>query len=233
LIEEERERKRSEQFKRLEERAKEIESVLNDDFLEILDQYELARRVSARKSSQLPTVPGKDGEILPEEGSIPSEWQVSGHPHGEGKKGKNPPGEGETPRPGGPSLVEGNQSGSPKEIPESNSRIDKKKRRGIFTIEWVEGSLEDNRSEYKKDNRIIYINLNHPQVSSALKASGGSVDSRQFKEIVYEIAVVEYALAVQYERAEAEEVDPHDALFEVGFIINRVTRRLTEILSTS
>lgn len=227
LVEEERDRKRSEQFKRLEERAKEMEEILNEDFLDILDQYELARKVSARKSTKLPISAGRDGEVMPEGGDEPSEWQVAGHPHGDGKKGTQPPGEGETPRPGGPSLVEGSQSGSPKDVAEAGKR----KRRGIFTIEWTEGSPEDNRSEYKKDTRTIYINLDHPQVSSALKASGGSVDSRQFKEIVYEIAVVEYALGVQYERAENEEVDPFDALFEVGTIINRVTRKITQLLS--
>ncbi|GIK54944.1 MAG: hypothetical protein HND44_01060 [Chloroflexi bacterium] len=233
LVEEERERKRGEQFKRLEERAKEIESILNEDFLTILDQYELARKVSARKSTKLSTGPGEDGEVLPEDGDEISKWQVAGHPHGKGIKGSQPPGEGATPRPGGPSLIVGTQKGSPKEITETgDTSKNNKKRRGIFTIEWTEGSPDDNRSEYKKDTRTIYINLSHPQVSSALKASGGVVDSRQFKEIVYEIAVVEYALAVQYERAESEEVDPFDALFEVGSIIDRVTRKISLLLST-
>jgi hypothetical protein len=233
LVEEERERKRSEQFKRLEERAKEIESILNDDFIDILNQYELARRVSARKSSKISTSLGSDGEILPGEGNDDSKWQEAGHPHGNGKKGDQPPDEGETPRRDGPSLIEGRQSGSPKDVAESDQKTSDKKRRGIFTIEWTEGSPEENRSEYKKDTRTIYINLNHPQVSSALSATGGLVEARQFKEIVYEIAVVEYALAVQYERAETEEVDPHDALFEVGFIINRVSRKITQLLTSS
>lgn len=232
LIEEERERKRSEQFKRLEERSREIEGILNDDFIDILDQYALAKRVSARKTSAFLTTPGSDGEVIPEEGSEESRWQVTGHSRGKGSKGTQPPGEGETPRIGGPSLIEGSQLGSPKDVLKSEDNKGAKKRRGIFTIEWTEGSPEENRSEYQKDTRTIYINLNHPQVSSALKASGGSVDSRQFKEIIYEIAVVEYALSVQYERAETEEVDPHDALFEVGSIINRVTRKITQLLSS-
>lgn len=229
LVQEERKRKRSEQFKRLEERAKEIEEILNEDFLDILEQYELARRVSARKTTKLSISQGQDGEVMPDDGDEQSSWQVAGQPHSKGKKGNQPPGEGETPRPGGPSLVNGIETGSPKDVAESG----RKKRRGIFTIEWAEGSPDETRSEYKKDRRTIYININHPQVSSALKASGGSVDSRQFKEIVYEIAVVEYALAVQYERAENEEVDPFDALFEVGSIIDRVTRKTTDLLSAA
>lgn len=229
LVKEERERKRSEQFRRLEERAKEIEEILNEDFVDILEQYELARKVSARKASKLATREGDEGEILPGRGSKLSKWQTAGQPHTGGKKGVHPPGPGETPRPNGPSLVKGKQQGAPQDATDSG----RKQQRGIFTIEWAEGAINDKRSEYKKDTRTIYINLNHPQVSSALKASGGTVDSRHFKEIVYEIAVVEYALAVQYERAENEEVDPFDALFEVGSIIDRVTRKITRVLSAA
>ncbi len=56
------------------------------------------------------------------------------------------------------------------------------------------------------------------------------MDSKEFKELTYEIAVVEYALAVQYERAENEDLDTFDALFEVGSIVDRVTRKITETL---
>ena len=95
----------------------------------------------------------------------------------------------------------------------------------------MDGSPEEGRSEYKKEERTIYINLNHPQVKAAQKASNYSLDSRQFKEIAYEIAVVEYAIAVQYERSLNEELDAFDALFEVGSIIDRVTRKIALSLS--
>jgi hypothetical protein len=233
LVDDERERKRGEQFQRLEERSKEIENILNEDFVEILNQYELARRVSSRKSIRVPIVPGESGEILPGDGTQPSLWQVAGHPFGDGKRGNQPPNEGETPRAGGPSLIAGNQLGSPKNLATSDSKSanDNKKRRGIFTIEWIEGSVEEARSKYQKDSRTIYINLKHPQIAAALKSSNGSVDARQFKEIVYEIAAVQYALAVQYERADSEGIDAFEALYDTEQIINRVTRKITPLVS--
>jgi len=238
LVEKENERKRTERYKKLSEKAKELENILNEDFEDILRQFELAKRVSKRQSTKLPIENGELGEIIAGIGDKESDSQETGPPRGDGKKGKEPPGEGATPRPFGPNLSNGSQSGSSEKIADEKRR----KTRGIFTIEWIEGNPEDNRSSYDKNSRTIYINLNHPQVMSALKASGGpveskqfneivggSVETKQFNEIVYEIAVVEYALGVQYERIENEkEIDPFDALFEIGRIINRLTRKIDQ-----
>lgn len=230
LVQEEEERKRSEQFKKLQASSREIEKILNDDFVSIIDQYELARKINARQFSQLPTVGAAEGEPLPGDGALPSRWQSAGHEKGDGKSaGTLPPGEGESPREDGPSLISGDQAGSPKDI--DNKPEKRRHNRGVFSIQWVDGSPEENRSEYKKDERTIYINLNHPQVKAAQKSANGSLESRQFKEIAYEIAVVEYAIAVQYERSENEDLDTFDALFEVGSIIDRVMRKITATLS--
>jgi len=230
LVQHEEDRKRSEQFKKLQASSKEIEKILNDDFVGIIDQYELARKVNARQSVKLSTEISSDGEILPGEGDLPSRWQTAGHGKGDGHSdGVLPPGEGEVPRENGPNLIDGDQIGSPKES--DNKPSSRKQRRGVFSIEWVDGSPEEPRSEYKKDERTIYINLNHPQIKIAQKASNGSLESRQFKDIVYEVAVVEYAIAVQYERAHNEELDVFDALFEVSSIIDRVTRKIASSLS--
>jgi len=226
LVQEEEEKKRSEQFKKLQASSKEIEKILNEDFNSIIDQYELARKVNAGKSLKMSTKEGAEGETIPGDGLLPSRWQSAGHERGDGKsQGVLPPGEGETPRLHGPNLIDGDQTGSPKD--KENKPAPRKQTRGVFSIQWVNGSPEEERSEYKKEERTIYINLNHPQVKAAQKASNGSLESRQFREIAYEIAVVEYAIAVQYERAENEELDTFDALYEVGSIIDRVSRKIT------
>lgn len=232
LVQEEEERKRSEQFKKLKASSKEIEKILNEDFTNMIDQYELARKVNAAKSIKISTKEGREGETLPGDGLLPSRWQTAGHESGNGKSnGILPPGEGENPRPHGPNIVDGNQTGSAQE--KDNKATPRKQSRGVFSIQWVNGSPEEERSEYKKDERTIYINLNHPQVKAAQKAANGSLESRQFREVAYEIAVVEYAIAVQYERAENEELDTFDALYEVGSIIDRVSRKIALTLSES
>ena len=229
IVKAEDDRRRSEQFLRLQKSSKEIEEILNDDFMDIIKQYELARRALSSQVKKMATESGGQGEVLPGEGELPSRFGPAGYERGNGQTSrKNPPGEGEAPREHGPNLIPGDHLGTPQEI--SKNEAQRKLKRGIFSIQWVEGSPDDRRSEYKKDEKTIYINLNHPQVKSAQETSGGALDSKQFKEVTYEIAIVEYALAVQYERAENEELDAFDALFEVGSIIDRVTRKITQTI---
>jgi hypothetical protein len=78
--------------------------------------------------------------------------------------------------------------------------------------------------------KTIYINLDHPQIASVLSASGDRYDARQFRDICYEVAAVEYALAVLSEKLERDEwYTAENALYEVREIVNRVTRRFAEI----
>jgi hypothetical protein len=88
------------------------------------------------------------------------------------------------------------------------------------------------RSRYDRDTQTIYINLDHPQVAQGLELAGGSTGSSEFLQMAYEIAGVEYAQAIQYERiGQGQPVDPEDALFSVGEAIDRITRRFAEVLS--
>ena len=154
---------------------------------------------------------------MPGEGDQGSEWQQSGQPHGNGHKGKNPPGEGDAPREG-PSLKPGESKGSPKESSDSGN----KRRSGLFSIEFVNSTIDDQRSHYKRDEHKILINLDHPQIALALKQAGGVQDSHQFLAMVYEVATVEYAQAVPFERIlQGEQVDAAEALFAVGDTVDR------------
>ena len=229
IVKQEEERKKSEQYKKLQESSKALEKILNADFLGILDQYELARRITSTQIRKVQEIKSTNGEVLPGEGDFVSHFTPAGYERGDGKSSSIlPPGEGEIPREMGPNLITGDHLGSPKEMEQTDSQ--RKVKRGVFSVSYIEGSPEDKRSEYKKDERTIYINLNHPQIVAAKNNASGILDSKEFKELTYEIAVVEYALAVQYERAENEDLDTFDALFEVGSIVDRVTRKITEAL---
>ena len=57
------------------------------------------------------------------------------------------------------------------------------------------------------------------------------MDSRHFLSTVYEVAAVEYAQAIPFERIQqGEQVDAADALFAVGDTIDRITRKFSSIL---
>jgi hypothetical protein len=126
-----------------------------------------------------------------------------------------------------PNLIPGDSKGSQKESSESGSQ----RRSGLFSIEFVNSTKEYPRSQYKREEHKILINLDHPQIALALKEGEGTQDSRHFLAMVYEVAAVEYAQAVQFERFnQGEQIDAAEALFAVGDAIDRVTRKFAEVL---
>lgn len=228
LVERDRERRKTEEAKRLAEEAKRLEQILNEDFARVMDEFELARRVSSRQKLNLQETGGSKGEMLPGGGDHPTPWQEAAQEHGGGNGGDTPPGEGNQERPG-PSLVPGSQPGTPKEATTTLG----KRRRGLFSISFDHLTPEHSRSKYDRETRTIHINLDHPQVAAVLRDCGGALDARQFLDMAYEIAGVEYAQAIQFERiVQGQEVDPEDALFSVGETIDRISRRFAEALAS-
>ncbi|MCJ7625432.1 MAG: hypothetical protein MUO76_18185, partial [Anaerolineaceae bacterium] len=109
----------------------------------------------------------------------------------------------------------------------------KKRRAGLFTIEFDHLTDEIHRSRYERETHTIYINLDHPQIENTLKSSGGALDSYHFLEVVYEIACVEYAMAIPYEQInQGELLDTADTLFSLRDTIDRVTRKLALVLAS-
>ena len=141
--------------------------------------------------------------------------------------------EGKTPRKK-PAAPGGNKS-KPRKDP---SGEDKKRRKAVFSIEFERITAEQNRSRYAGDTKTIFINLDHPQIASALEIGGNSTNSREFREVCYEVAAVEYAveyaIALPYEKLEKDELYPaEDALFDVKETIDRVTKRFMEHFHTA
>jgi hypothetical protein len=222
----ERAKRKTEQSMKLEKEARRMAGILNEDFKNIMLELEVSRKISGKSKGKVDDGIASGGSILPGGGDVKSEWQEAGQPHGEGHKGQNPPGEGDNPRPG-PSLIPGESLGSPKEATESGN----KRRSGLFSIEFANLTEEWPRSRYEREEHKILINLDHPQVTFSLKEGGGSLSSQGFLSMVYEIAAVEYAQTIPFERIQqGEQVDAADALFAVGDTIDRITRRFSLIL---
>ena len=226
LVQDERERRKTEQAKKLEQEAQRMASILNDDFKNLLMELEISRKISGKPKGKIDDVITESGDIFPGGGNSDSQWQEAGQPHGDGHGGKNPPGDGDYPRPG-PSLIDGEAKGSPKQADATG----KKNRSGLFSIEFANLTEDWPRSRYERAEHKILINLDHPQVAFALKEGGGSLDSRHFLSTVYEVAAVEYAQTIPFERIQqGEQVDAADALFIVGDTIDRITRRFSSVL---
>ena len=116
----------------------------------------------------------------------------------------------------------------------NSSGGNEKRRKAVFSIEFERVTADQNRSRYAGDTKTIFINLDHPQIASALETGGNSTDSREFREVCYEVAAVEYAIALPYEKLEKDELYPaEDALFDVKETIDRVTKRFMKQLHTT
>jgi hypothetical protein len=55
------------------------------------------------------------------------------------------------------------------------------------------------KTEYERDNRTIYINLDHPQIAAASRRVG--LEDPSFRRLAYEVAFTEYAIALASEMA--------------------------------
>jgi len=226
LIEKERERRELAATKQLEKEAQNISKIINDDFALQELELELKRKVAKRSGGKsVSEMIDEAGDLWPGGGDEPTPWEQTGAPHGSGKKGDEA-GEGDEPRPG-PTVRPGEEPGTKKETTDGRG----KKRKSVFSIDFYNGTEGAERSRYDLDSKTIFINLDHPQVVYAYEMGGRKVDARQFREICYEIAAVEYAMVLPHEKVEKDEMyNASDALYDVRDTVNRIVRRFMEAI---
>jgi hypothetical protein len=227
LVEQDRKRKLSEEAKKLKKEAEKLAKILNDDFEKLLEDYELAKQLTAKRGkTRISPDPSTLVSLLPGDGDEETGLQQAGQPHGKGKRGDSPPGPGDEPRKG-PSLIDGEEKGSLKPASSKGSR----RKKGIFSIEYLHETPNALRSRYEPETRTIVINLDHPQIASMYESNNRNVEARNFREITYEVAIVEYALAIPYERIKIDEYyDAADALLDTRETINRLSKRIPEVV---
>jgi hypothetical protein len=69
------------------------------------------------------------------------------------------------------------------------------------------------------------INLDHPQVTSALARSGSNVEDDSFVQLSWDVAITEYAVALARMRDDAGHYgDVYEPLFDIRDAIDRLTR---------
>lgn len=217
---EEQKRRKTREAKELAKEASRFAEILNTDFSEVELELERARSKAAQPGAGISDeTPNSDGILLPGSGEETTPWQQAGNEHGNGTTGDNVS-PGEEPRPG-PSIIPGNETGSRKRQNDGSKR----RRRATFSVEHENAGTEQDRSRYDRDTKTIYINLDFPWIASAFEAGNHQVTNQQFQQICFEVAAVEYAMAIQFEKIEQFEfISPEDPLYEVGETINRVMR---------
>ncbi len=211
-----REERQSEIQAKLVKEAEKISDILNQDFAQQEIELELAQRVSKRSGNRsVNEILNGEGELLPDSDDV------------------------QTPRESDEHTARGNVSSSGSTVQRRNKQMKKKRtvrggekrQKAVFSIEFEHFTAEQNRSRYDGNTKTIFINLDHPQIANAFETGGNTTSSRQFREICYEVAAVEYAIALPYEKLEKDQLyHAEDALFDVRDTIDRVTKSFVQVL---
>ncbi|MDQ3246042.1 MAG: hypothetical protein M3Q52_03955, partial [Pseudomonadota bacterium] len=99
---------------------------------------------------------------------------------------------------------------------------------GGFKVQFRSNGSESPRAFYEKETRIIYINLDHPQVIAA--KGDGETEDPTFKRLSYEIAFTEYAIGLAKDYADNHYYSDFDEpLFDIRDRIDRLARRASEV----
>lgn len=212
------ERRRERDARRLQEEADAIAKIINKDFD---DWRSRVQKTIARTPGGADYMP--NGKLTAEEGEnliagtdVPSILvdPYNGLPE-EGNRGQ----QSQTPLPR-VNLQED------KENPETKGSRGKNSSRsssGGFRVDFLKMGPESPRAKYERDERTIYVNLDHPQIAAALALGG--VTEIAFRRLSYEVAFSEYAIALASELAGGDWYhDITDPIVDIRDTLNRISR---------
>ena len=226
LVEAEKKRKATELAKKLAAQATEIARVINEDFDDFRQRVAKAKAKAVGGSDvhQLDADGGdQDGDLLFGH-DLPAEVVAPTGGPGGGQEGG---GRDTEPRNLAPAVTPG--------LPHSERKgklaggVDRKPiPRGGFRVEFDSLGAESHRATYVRDERTIYINLDHPQLAAARGLE--SVEDAAFRRLAYEVAFSEYAIALASELAARDEyLDPSDPIVDIRETLNRIARKAANL----
>lgn len=222
LVEQQRKHRETEEAKRLEHEASQIEQIINEDFSSFrkrLQKVHAAGRTGFDAGETPARAAGSDGEddFLfggTEPATITSDTGEVGA-KGPGERGAGPP------RRLNP-IVEADSEGSAGAHPQR--RDGRPRTTGGFHVDFDRQGESAPRAMYVAERRTIYINLDFPQLVAA--KAHRSVEDPVFRRLAYEVAFAEYAVAVASElNNRGEFLEPSDAIVEIRERLNAVARR--------
>jgi hypothetical protein len=236
LAAEERERRKGEDARKLEQEANKIADIINSDFSTLSQQLKSAHAKISGTTDFAETISKGEDEnpyLTPGDDITAVIDKLTG--------GDNP-GEIETVETDGPGPIddpenESNTSGllSSDNNGDTKAAHDKGKKRhsaqsGGFSVQFHEAGGDAPRASYESAARTIWINLDHPQLSAAL--SSGGIEDVAFRRLAYEVAFSEYAIGLVHEfNAINFYYDVEDAIFAVRETINRISRAASSLYS--
>lgn len=223
LAEEDKKRKSEEEMKRLTKQAAEIARVINEDFDAFRQQV---AKMRAKTSGGLDayTLRGNGAEENSDilfGSELPAEI-ICPAVHGDRPVGPEP-------APPQPPVVTPADPDAEK-LGRAAGAGGGRRPQGGFRVQFKPMGAESDRALYERDDRTIYINLEHPQLVAAI--GSGNIDDPVFRRLAYEVAFSEYAIALASElESRGHYIDPSDPIVDIRLTLNRLARKAALLYS--
>src|SRR5439155_961629 len=190
LAEEDKKRKSEEEMKRLAQQAAEIARVINEDFDAFRQQVAKvrAKTTGGIDAYRLSSNGGEEDNDILFGNELPAELVAAPVP-------SPGPGPGPNPQPRLPVVTPADPDAEKLGRPAGGSGG--RKPQGGFRVQFKPMGAESHRALYERDDRTIYVNLEHPQLVAAMGL--GTIDDPVFRHLAYEVAFSEYAIALASE----------------------------------
>jgi hypothetical protein len=103
---------------------------------------------------------------------------------------------------------------------------------GGFNVAFEKLGINEKRAKYDRDTRTIYINLEHPRISVEAKNASGqaAINDPHFLRMAYEIAFTEYAIVLGQELSNINYyLDPQDALVDIRQNLDELSKAFASV----
>jgi hypothetical protein len=229
LEKQDRERRQTEEQKKLREQGSKIAELINQHFNQWRSKL---RSTMAKAGTGKDLLSAKERHQADEAAFVPGDELPGIVLGGVGGQDGLEPNPGPGPRPGPiPQVVRTDQDADTKVAKPSSGKA-KPTAAGGFNVEFEKMGANEKRAKYDRDTRTIYINLEHPRIAlEVAHAKGRSpVDDPNFMRMAYEIAFTEYAIVLAQELSSAQYYfDPQDALVEVRQTLDDLSKAFASV----
>jgi hypothetical protein len=229
LEKQDRERRQSEEQKRLQQQGSKIAELINNHFKEWSAKLKNTMAKAGTGRDILPAKERSGSEDIDAVFGNELAAIIVDHGHGEGPVEPGP-----DPQPTSPRVkLDENAS---ENLAKKSPSIPKKSAAGGFHVAFERIGVNEKRAKYDKEMRTIYINLEHPRIAMELKSSTmhTPVDDPNFLRMAYEIAFTEYAIVLAQELSTVQYFfDPQDALVELRQTIDDLSKAFAGVWPTA
>jgi hypothetical protein len=226
LERQDRERRRSEEQKKLQQQGSKIAELINEHFK---NWRKKLRSTMAKAGAGKDLLSAKDKNSPQEDGVIPGD-ELPGIIQEIGMGGGDGPGPGPGPDPERQHIRL--DETSEQKVAKRATGASKPSPTGGFSVAFEQIGPNEKRAKYDRDNRTIYINLEHPRIAVEIASSKARspVDDPNFLRMAYEIAFTEYAIVLAQELSNAQFFfDPQDALVEVRQTLDDLSKAFATV----